>query len=233
MNWYVACLLVQPTRQRAVATTLARECLYLIRAASHDEAYSRASEIGGGAEGTDARFLGIRELLMMYGEPADQEEIMWHQSEMSEAEIRRSVRSRNAMRAFREQGGGSGWYAGSALLREVHDEGSHGRRTLVWINTYLIRAQTPEEALRKTARIGRAQQGSPGSHLCGGEKAHWDFVALSDLVPVAAPPAPGSLLWCDKISYRGDLRRRIPQKSELGVFRWEAQQARSRPGRSA
>ncbi len=154
---------------------------------------------------------------------------------MGDAEIRRAPRAKSALRAFRGPGSSAaGWYVGSVLLREVHDEGSHGKRALVWTNFYLIQAPDPERAYLKALQIGGAHEGSPGSHTCGEEKAHWEFVGLSNLIPVAQPPGPGSLLWCERASCRGDPRRELPERSALGVFVWEEEtQARVRSGGSA
>ncbi len=220
MKWYVAYSLSQP----APPGRRARECRFLVRAEDSNAAYDRACDVGRSRAGSDQmHFAGITDLLETYSEPGDEEEILWHEAEMSDAAIRECLRPESEMTAFRQGNGRSGWYVAHVLLREIHDGGSHGPRGLVWVNSYLLAAGRAEEAYRKAVKVGKAQAGA-GSHLCGGEKAHWQFAGLCDLIAAAEAPGDGSLLWC------GDAgsRRTVPPKSRLAVFRWEAGRSRTR-----
>lgn len=220
MKWYVAYSLSQP----AAPGRRARECRFFVRAEDSSAAYDRAREIGRSrAESDQMHFAGISDLLETNSEPADEEEILWRESEMSEAAIENCLRPKSAMQAFRPGTSRSGWYVAQVLLREIHDEGSHGPRRLVWINSYLLAADGAETAYKKAVTIGRAYESPVGSHRCGGEKAHWQFAGLCDLIAAAEAPADGSLLWCGAVGSR----RTVPPRSQLAVFRWEARRSRS------
>lgn len=227
-NWYIASLLVS----RGLAggnLSSARRCQYLIEAPNHDEAYERALEVGGRSPADGEQFVGIADLLLVHERPEDGAEILWSESEMTDAEIRADLLRKEDMRAFRDNSSATGWYIASIIVREVHDEGSHGALWLVWINVYLIRALAPDDAYEKVVRIGRGQQDKPGSHQCDGEKAHWEFAGVRDIIPACEVPGPESLLWCDELAGNADqFSSMIPSKSALTVFTWEAEQVRPR-----
>lgn len=224
-NWYIASLLSAGTTTASTQIS-AQRCQYLIQAGNHDEAYRKALEIGNRSNTKVKEFLGILDLLMVHDEPVDGAELLWSESEIGAAETEALILPRGDIRAFREGQYISGWYICSLVLCEVHDEGSHGNSLLVWTNSYLIRAPSVESAYEKAMRIGSKQQGEASSHRCDGERAHWEFRGIHDIVPAAEVPAPDALLWCDDLSATDGLRDMIPKKSELAVFKWEAEQAR-------
>lgn len=227
MSWYIVSLAIS-RRTAGGIQGAAQSRQYLIRAKSHDEAYNRALELGDRSETRTQDFVGILDLLLVHDQPADGAELLWSESEMADADIGGLVLRKDDMRAFREGASSSGWYVGSIILREVHDEGSHGNVSLVWSTSYLIGASSPEEAYEKVIRIGAQQQDEPGSHRCDGEKAHWEFTGIHDISPVCEAPAPGALLWCNEFTAADNLKGAIPQKSDLAVFRWEAEQLQRR-----
>jgi hypothetical protein len=219
MNWYVACLLISPSTGGGARRT-AQQCQYLIEASTHDEAYDRALELGHRI--TAGRFVGVADLVLMHDRPAEGVELLWSECEMAASKIGSLLLRREEMRAFREKPSTSGWYVGSVILQEVHDEGSHGSLSLVWTNTYLVRAASPEEAYEGVARIGMGQQDEPGSHRCDGDKAHWEFRGTHQIISVREVPAPDALLWCDEVGAADPPEAAIPEKPHLTVFRWEA-----------
>lgn len=228
MNWYVTSLLVSRRRTGGDRST-GRQCQRLIEAPSAEAAYNRALELGGHEEADAWSFVGIVDLLLVHEQPSDGSELLWSESEMGVDDLRGHVLDKDNLRAFRKSPAESAWYIGSIVLREVHDVGSHGSLWLVWTNSYLVRASSPEGAYAKINRIGEQQQDAPGSHTCGGESAHWEFEGVHDIIPVREVPGDGSLLWCDELTTAADrLKDLIPTKSELAVFRWEAEQAARR-----
>jgi len=172
-------------------------------------------------------FRGIENLFMVYEKPADGSELLWSQMEATSTEIGRTCRKREDLRAFEEapRSVHSGWYIGKVVLHEIHDDGSHGDHNLMWINSYLLKALDAQSAYDRALQIGYQQETEPASHLCNGEKAHWKFVGISDLILACEPPADGALLWFEESnSSLTQLDSIVPTKSELAVFKWEAEQ---------
>ena len=228
MSWYVASLLrSQPAKNGTEHA--AQQCQYLIEARSHDGAYERALDLGTHSATGAQNFVGIVDLLLVHDQLADGAELLWSESEMTVAEIESRILRRDDMRAFREVPSSNGWYIGNIVLCEVHDEGSHGDRSLVWNNSYLIQASSAESAYEKASQLGKQQQDESGSHRCDGEMAHWEFRGVQDVIPARETPAPGALLWCNEFVATPDkLKEMIPGKSELAVFKWEAEQLQQR-----
>jgi hypothetical protein len=228
MNWYIASLLSSRKAKNGAEQT-AQQCQYLIQAKDHDEAYERALELGNRSATRDQAFVGIMDLLLIHDQLADGAELLWSESELTTTEIENHILRKDDMRAFREGPSNNEWYICSIVLCEVHDEGSHGNLSLVWTNSYLIRASTAEKAYERAIQIGKGQQDEPGSHKCGGERAHWKFKGIKDITPVREVPAPDALLWCDGFSATFDeLKGMLPDKPDLAVFKWEAEQLHQR-----
>ncbi|SRR5260370_23696655 len=226
MNWYIASLqislIAQPPSQKEI-----RRCIHLISADDHEVAYRKAIELGGRATKEPYSFEGLYDLVFVSDVPEHRSELLWLEVELTAEALQTEVRPKEQLRAFASpQDNLSGWYLGSVVLAEVHDEGSHGDRVLAWINSYLIAAWDPEAAYETTVQIGREQQDPPGSHMCEGEKAHWEFHGVKDLIPLQMPPGDGSLLWCDDLEQVPVQARILPKKSDLSVFKWAAEQER-------
>jgi hypothetical protein len=228
VNWYFATLLFERNRKSLVQRSMQR-CHYLIAADNHDGAYEKSMRHGNRLSKRDIRFVGVSDLLQVYDTPDDGAELLWSQIEITPAELENEIREKERMQAFQaERPNPSGWYVGDVVLYEVHDEGSHGENLLVWINSYLIRANNVEAAYLKAVQIGKKQEDEPGSHLCGGEKAHWQLKGVQDMVPVHDAPADAALLWCEDIKAISKVGSMVPKKSDLGVFKWQAEQLRQR-----
>lgn len=222
LKWYFTSLLV--ASREAAGRILPKWYHCLLTAINHDEAYVKATNLGRQWEDWEHQFKGIGKLLLVHETPKDGAELLWSQEEMSlkdlEALLRGPKKTREVAMPSR-----SGWYLGSVVLCEVHDEGSHGDRVLVWINSYLIRAMTFESAYEKSGQLGIEQQDEPGSHLCDGQKAHWEFKGVEDVIPLHDAPGDGSLLWSEELTTTAaELERLIPSKGDLGVFKWEEAQ---------
>jgi len=222
-NWYVASLRLHETGH--LPTGAVRRCHYLVAEADHDRAYNKALELGRGAAKQNGTFVGVDDLILVHDPPKDGSELLWSQAELTPKELTNQVHERERLHAFKSREvSPSGWYLGSIVLCEVHDEGSHGERELVWINSYLIREQSTEATYSRTIQIGRAQQDSPGSHRCGGDLAHWEFKGLQDIIALCEAPADGALLWCDELAAPAPREDGVPKKTDLTVFRWEVEQ---------
>jgi hypothetical protein len=227
MNWYLLSLQmysvvgVMPRHQ-------ARRCNYLIAASDHEAAYRKSIELGNHLATETYRFGGVDDLLLIYDAPEHGSELSWSQIEMTPKDLESEVRPKEHMQAFAVNlPSPSGWYVGSVVLCEIHDEGSHGERLLTWINSYLVAAEGAEAAYARVTQIGQERQGGAGSHMCDGEKVHWEFKGIHDIIPIRNAPADGSLLWCDDIEATAeDLKNMLPKKSDLSVFRWAAEQER-------
>jgi hypothetical protein len=213
-NWYVGSLLLHSHDK---ANVLAQRCYFLIAADDHNSALSKSQQLGARRAKSDLQFEGVLDLLLVHEPLNDGSEILWSPLELAPSEVREHIREKQQMRAL-QQGhfSHSGWYVCGIVLREIHDEGSHGERTLVWINSYLIKATDPEAAYERAIEIGRKQQDEPGSHRCNGEGAHWEFEGIEDVIPVHDSPADGALLWCDDLQVAAEqLQQMVPDKSQL------------------
>jgi hypothetical protein len=228
MNWYIAALL-SSSRVLSGSERPAQQCHYLIEARSHDDAYEVSLELGNSLA-SDHDFVGIAELTLVPEKLVDGAELLWSEYEIPPTELQNRVHRKDDMRAFLKDPLITGWYICSVVLCEIHDEGSHGDVSLIWENSYLIQASNSEAAYQKAVQIGKQQQDLPGSHRCDGDKAHWEFVGIRDIIPVREIPAPNSLLWCDEFSATSDtLKSMVATKTELAVFKWEAERQRQRP----
>jgi|SRR2546425_3340659 len=236
MDWYVTSLLLCHAGGRENQDV--RRCHYLIAATNHDEAYGRSLEIGESLEAGSLAmpgpetgpwlFKGLYDLLMVHDPPTDGAELVWSELEVAPRELENIVRPKEMLRAFREAPSTirpSGWYIVSLVIYEVHDRGSHGDTYLVWINTYLIRANEAEPAYQRALQLGQMQQTAPGSHRCDGDNAHWEFKGIDDIVQACDPPRDQALLWIDQLMVTtAELERMAADKANLGVFKWEALQ---------
>jgi len=223
MKWYVTALLLYGFGKAKIP---ARRCHFLIAADDHESAVRKSRQLGLRRAGDKLHFGGILDLLLIHETLKDGTELLWSQTELLPSELAEHVRAKEEMRAFQQKDStGSGWYVCSVVLSEIHDEGSHGERTLVWINSYLIKATDREAAYERSIEIGQGQQDESASHACNGEKAHWEFKGIEDIIPVRDKPADAALLWCEDFqATTQQLERMVPEKSQLGVFRWEAEQ---------
>lgn len=222
MNWYIATLLF--TLRNNENRDVVERCNYLIKAPNHDSAYEAALQFGRRLAAPAHRFEGLDDLLLIHESLRDCSELLWSEVELSEDELRGKAKSKQEMKAFQSTApNDSGWYLGTAILREVHDEGSHGERLLVWFNSYLVEASNREAAYDKTEKLGREQEDAPGSHRCDGDKAHWEYVGINEIVPLHEYPREYSLLWCE---VSDTTHKILPDKSELAVFKWEQQLGR-------
>jgi uncharacterized protein DUF4288 len=221
MNWYITSLLFERSASTSLPPT--ERCHYLIQAENHEGAYDHSLILGSRCEKDGRRLLGIEELLLLHEEPADRNEIIWEESELPLPEIEGRIQKKEKMRAF-HMPSKVGWYLADVILSEMHDEGKHGGRALVWKNSYLISAVDAEHAYGKAVQIGREQEDLPEGHLCGKDHAHWVFRGLADLIPLSELPAADGRLWCDDLNTPvDDLRAALPRKTQLGVFRWDAE----------
>ncbi len=219
LKWYFTSLLV--ASRAAGKEHLARWYHCLLTAIGHDDAYAKATKLGHQWEDTENEYKGVGQLLLVHETPTDGAEILWSEEEMRSEEVEglwHDARANGNVSTPSQ----SGWYLGRIVLAEVHDEGSHGGNILIWINSYLIKAPTSEEAYEKAWQLGVEHQDEPGSHLCDGQKAHWEFKGIQAVIPLLAEPVDGAVLWSEDLSATtSELERLIPNKSLLGVFEWE------------
>ena len=238
MTWYIATLSMHKLGLEIEGYSV-REYYALVEAESHDLAYVKSIGLGrrlpddllSSTRGTASRdhwvFDGLSDLLMVYEAPKDGSELIWSQEEVPAAELQRDTRRKQQLRVFAEGSvsrAPTGWYVASIVLAEVHDTGSHGPTLLRWINWYLVNAKNAESAYRRALEIGARQASGSGSHKCDGDTAHWEFKGIRQLVETLSRPRDGSILWFDQFEVSRDrFKRLVPEKSALGVFRWEAE----------
>jgi len=231
VDWYFASVVFV---NRSSAQLTIRCCHHLVRANTHDEAYSKSIEIGRTSvsnfqrrDDGDWSFQGLEELLILNEVPGDGAEVTWSELELTDKELSARIRKKSDLRAFRRphNGSSSGWYVADLVLEEIHDSGSHAEGSLVWINSYFIVAQSAENALDRALEIGKREEDTSGSHTCNGDKAHWLFKGLADLIPMDNAPADTALMWCDEcVGTESELKMMLPTKAELGVFKWQSEQ---------
>jgi len=225
-DWYVVSLLTHDAAAGSIKLN-AERCYYLVAASDHERAYEKSAQLSRQLQ--HKNFTGVEDLWLVHEPLADGAELLWSQLELTGQELDKiTLQSKEESRAFREASlRKSSWYVGKVVLCEVHDEGSHGNQLLVWINSYLIKASNAEIAFRTSLRIGRKQQDEPGSHRCDGEKAHWVFKGIEDVIPIHDSLHDGARLWCDQLEVTAaELRSMVPDRSGLSVFKWAAEQAR-------
>ena len=80
-----------------------------------------------------------------------------------------------------------GWYLGSYLLRFIEladkDRNEPDRRFVSWENTVLVKSPTIEEAYKKVAQIAK-QNSHPYKGGSDGVKVQWEFLGITEIVPV-------------------------------------------------
>jgi len=232
LNWYLAFAVICEPRSATESSRFhVATCACLVAAPTHEDAYEKALSVGealAGQKSENARgtsspwdFRGLEDLVELHESPDDGAEILWSETEHSPEEIEQKVKSRGRLRAFSSRvENRTRWYIGQVVLEEVHDQGSHGQRSLVWVNSYLIRADSPEAAYLRAAELGREQQDQPGSHKCDGERAHWEFRGLQELMPSVDDPKDGGLLWCeDLLKNTAEIDLMVRSRSDLSVFK--------------
>ena len=108
------------------------------------------------------------------------------------------------------------WYVAD-LVEEIHVTGR--KRQTVYINTVLIRADSPEEAYKKAFKMGK--EGKTNYKNLNGETFHCRFRGISELNVIHDELGDG----CE-ISYRSKpsmtengIKKLVSSKSNLAVFR--------------
>jgi hypothetical protein len=232
LNWYLAFTVICEPRWAAESSRFhCASCACFVTAKTPEDAYEKALSLGEALAGQKSEnvrgrsspwdFRGLEDLVELHESPDDGSEILWSETEHPPEEIEQSVKSQGHLRAFSPGvEHRTGWYIGQVVLEEVHDEGSHGRRSLVWVNSYLIKADSPEAAYLRATELGRQQQDQPGSHKCDGERAHWEFRGLQELMPSVDDPKDGGLLWCeDLLKNTAEIDLMVRSRSDLSVFK--------------
>jgi hypothetical protein len=234
MRWYVTSFVThrQPNENDVPPLLASREYWCILTASDSNSAYGKALDIarrivGELIAGSEDTWVldGISELLMVAEPLKSGSEVVWEQQEISRSELLNRVKKKSELEVFAEPPyprNISGWYVCKIALVEVHDTGSHGELALAWINWHLIQAENAESAYDSAADLGKSQESIRGSHRCNGDRAHWEFVGITDLIESAEPPRDGGTLWFKEFHIQPDqLIKLIPQHSELSVFEWE------------
>jgi hypothetical protein len=116
-----------------------------------------------------------------------------------------------------------GWYV--ATILERFEFGASGPpepddRVLVWANTVLINASSPQEAYAKAVKLGRLS--NQKYRNLNGEQVRVSFEGLSSLIPVYDELADGSELFWRRSSVKlKTLRSWVKKKNELESFERE------------
>jgi len=156
---------------------------------------------------------------------------MWASQELSPQEVSALVRPKHELQAFlnsRELIGKADWYVCTVVLVEIHETGTHGQSSLVWMNSYLLQAPDAESAFKQAVALGSAEADESLTHRCNGDVARWEFRGLKDLRRTVEAPADGALLWTEECELTADeLARRIPAPEDLSVFEWERRSSTS------
>lgn len=107
------------------------------------------------------------------------------------------------------------WYVADIVI-EIHAARQKDRRA--WINTHLIHATSPEEALSKAEVLGKQQETSYLNVL--GKKVLHTFRGVGDLQVVYDSLQDGTeLTWCECTALTPDeVKGLIPSKADLAVF---------------
>jgi hypothetical protein len=235
MNWYISLIILSGEPLKPSDMHPGRRCHCLIAAQTDGGAFEKACGLGevvrrrfartakAFAKVKTWRFKGLEELIRLDEKPTDETELFWEKRELPSSAIDELVRPIQELRAFDKRSFGADrteWYVAKVLLQEVHDQGAHGENQLIWVNTYLINASDPKTAYAKAVRIGKEQTDEPGSHTCDGEKAHWEFRGLRDLIPVRGGLEDGAILWVDRLkTTEQEIDKLVANKLDLAIFR--------------
>ena len=95
-----------------------------------------------------------------------------------------------------------GWYLASYLLRfiELADKDRHDpeKRFLSWENTILVKAKSLDEAFAKAVKVGKGES-KPYLGYPAKVRVRWEFVGLTELVPIYEPLDDGNeIAWTER-----------------------------------
>lgn len=199
----------------------------LLRAGSPESAYVKASRLAGvtirrvmSPSEHPWEIAGITELLLTIDEPASGSELTWEPRDVSLEQLDRLVRQKLELSAFRSTATTpeAGWYVAALVYLEVYDTPGVRKSGSVWINHHLFNAKDAEAAYAQASTLGR-EYAAVGAHTRDGQRAHFDFKGLQELVQAIEAPADGAVLWSEPLHLsRRELKSSIPPKSDLGVF---------------
>jgi hypothetical protein len=109
-KWYISHeLLYAETKKEAPTERLTVwENLILIRAKSRDEAYKKAMKHGKISEDKvkidgkpgELKFLGLRDLVLIYDELEDGAELEWHETQLTKTKMKKLLRAKKRLHAF-------------------------------------------------------------------------------------------------------------------------------------
>ena len=106
------------------------------------------------------------------------------------------------------------WYVAD-LVEEIRVPGR--RRNHVWINTVLIRADSPEEAYRKSLQLGR--DGNTSYKNISGQKVVCKFRGIKQLNVIHDSLEHGcELFFRSKLLAEDGIKRQVSKKQSLAVF---------------
>ena len=230
--WYIAGAISHALiKSPATPEVIVREYWFVLTAGDSRQALEKAltlpAQRGRISDGMVREWLvdGLIELLAVPENPADGSELIWATAELTSERIAAAIPAKGHLQVFanpNEPATVSGWYVATIVLTEVHETGSHGGSSLVWMNSYLLQAPDPDTAYARAIALGRAEADESGGHSCNGDAANWEFSGLSELRRTVEEPADGALLWTKEYSSMpGELKRRIPAPEDLSVFEWE------------
>jgi hypothetical protein len=236
-HWYLAATVIHSSGSES--PLVAREVWFLLTASDSEAAYHRALSLAAGIATTYSESGrgewfpgGISELLAVWDPPSDGSEVMWTSQELTLVELAAAVPDVSKLRAFVDRHQPTapiGWFICALVLAEVHETGTHGGSLLVWTNYYLIRADDAKVAFDRAMALGAEQAVTSDTHNCDGEKAHWEFKGLKELMQAVEAPKDGAILWVDESELTiEEVRRGLPRRENLSVFRWERMRDASR-----
>jgi len=115
----------------------------------------------------------------------------------------------------------TGWWIASYIERASwNDEKrpSAGTRCYAWENTIILKARDREAAYAKAIKLASSNK-SNFSDEKGKRAGRWDFMGLTDLLPLYEPIADGSeIFWEEHSRTFETLKRKVKSKRQLGVF---------------
>jgi hypothetical protein len=239
LRWYVAGAVAHHVpRSITSATFVACDYWFLLTASDSLSAREKSLELAARAAGSSTsggdgewRLDGLTELLLVAEPPSNGSELMWASQEVPSEEVSALVRPNHELPAFlnpSEAVGKADWYVCTVVLVEIHETGTHGHSSLVWMNSYLLQSPCAESAFRQAVALGSADADESLTHRCNGDVARWEFKGLRDLRRTLETPADGALLWTETCELTADeLARRIPAPEDLSVFEWERRSSSS------
>lgn len=188
-----------------------RICTVLVRAPAMKEAYDKIIDVAlektppvivthKKREGRWA-FEGITGVLPVYEDIEDGAEVTWaeYKPRRKLKNLRKMIRSGEALSSQHTTASSTGWYIGNYLLRFIELDDRHNddpeRHFLAWENTIIVKAENANAAYERMIEVA-AGETAPYRGGTDGVPVQWVLEGVTELWPVNEEIADGAEVTC-------------------------------------